>query len=149
MPVPITENEKMKISKPIPVKEILIGSNIYRCPICGGSIHHVQPENRKGIKVICSACALQGTLHGNAIRFTSRKGVKNIAKKPRQEEVIPAIDTRKMTDQEFFEYIAKEKGLNKRILPKGEHKKVLTKHKKPSGYGRVAYHKPGKVKLWS
>ena len=150
MPIPLTENEKKKISKPIPIKDIRIGSNIFRCPICGGSVHVVQPCNNISIKVICSACSLKGTIHGNAIHFTSRKGVKDNAKKPtHHEEVIPTIDTSKMTDQEFYEYIAKTKGSSKRILTRGEHKKILTKHNKPSGYGRGTYRKPSGAKLWS
>lgn len=150
----LSDQEKKKINKPFPISRLAIGKDTFRCPLCGGTVRITGSKNQGKIIIVrCSQCNLKGSLHDSEIQFTSRKmpqhSKNKAASQTNNETAVPDINTANMSDQEFYEYIAKHKGNSKRILPKGEHKKIITKHSKPSGHGKGTYRKPGSAKLWS
>ena len=150
----LSEQEQAKIRRAFPISDIAISKDIYRCPLCGGKVRITDIRSQgKALIVRCSQCNLKGILSNSRIQFTGREPPCSMRKKTpstsNKERGIPDIDFSKMSDQEFYEYIAKHKGNSKRILSKDEHRKLLTKHSKPSGRWRGTYHKSGSAKLWS
>ena len=151
------------IKKPIPVTKLYKGKGIYSCPSCGGTLLIKNSKKCGKTRIFyCPKCRLEGNIIGSSFFFSSTKsnkmqsqnqiqqtGSQTSKQKQTSKRLSESKSTKSMTDQEYYKYLVKHKGNSTRLLSRGEHVKIMNKHKKPSGIGSKTYHKPKSIKLWS
>ncbi len=159
----LTAKKIILIKKPIPVTKLYKGKGIYSCPLCGGTLFIKNSKKSGKTKIFyCPKCSLEGNIIGSSFFFSSKKYNKiqsqnkiqqNNSQISEQKQTSKRFSesksTKNMTDQEYYKYLMKHKGNSTRLLSRGEHVKIMNKHKKPAGIGTKTYHKPKSIKLWS
>lgn len=141
------------IRYPIPVHQLYKGNGIYSCPICGRNLPQTKTSKKRFY--CCFTCNIKGIVTGNKIYFSflkSNKTQKNELNKEKGQASKEENETKRissLSEQKYYEYIAKHKCNAKRLLPKNAHNKIMAKHKKPSVIGNKTYRKPGRIKFWS